>query len=258
MRIFLLALFTLINSIAFAQGVQYEYQTVKDDGTTGRTVMFVNSNFVKIDGLVNLNGATVLFNKEKNAVYLIDHKGKTYIELVKSEVENMNERMAEFAGMLQDQAANFPPDQQDMVREMMKENGYAVAAPKVSYKKEGGSKVGEWKCTQYNGTAYNKTMVELHATKLETLMLKESDLEILTAFAPYLAVLIDASLTSKGFAAVFCPIPLVEGLPVKSIDFLGGKAIVTTTLSTVERKELDNSIFALPQGYTKTYFELGY
>lgn len=258
MRIFLLSLFALINSIAFAQGIQYEYQTLKEDGTTGRTVMFVNSNFVKIDGLVNLSGATVLFNKEKNTVYLIDHKAKTYIELVKSELENMNERLTEFAGMLKDQAANFPPDQQDMVREMMKQNGYAVAMPKISFKKEGSSKVGEWKCTQYNGTAYNKTMVELHATKLETLGLKESDLEILNSFAPYLSILIDASLTSKGSAAVFCPTPLVEGLPVKSIDFLSGKAIVTTTLSSVERKELDNAIFALPQGYTKTYFELGY
>jgi hypothetical protein len=258
MRIFLFSFFALLNTLAFAQGVQYEYQTAREDGTTGRTVMFVNSNFVKIDGLVNLNGATVLFNKEKNAVYLIDHKAKTYIELVKSEVENMNEQLAAFKVMLDDQAANFPPDQLDLVREMTKENGYAVAAPKVSYKKGGSSKVGEWKCTQYNGTAYNKTMVELHATKLETLELKESDLEILNAFSPYLAVLIDASLTSKGFAAVFCPIPLVEGLPVKSIDFLGGKAIITTTLSKVERKELDNSFFALPQGYTKTYFELGY
>ena len=67
MRIFLFAFFALLNTLAFAQGVQYEYQTAKEDGTAGRTVMFVNSNFVKIDGPENLNGATVLFNKEKEA-----------------------------------------------------------------------------------------------------------------------------------------------------------------------------------------------
>jgi hypothetical protein len=252
------ALGLLLASLVSAQTLQFEYISTQEDGTAGKTVMFVSENFVKIDGLANLNSATVLFNKEKQTVYLINHSAKTYVELVKSEVEHLNEQLAEFAGMLREQSANFPPDQLDMVREMMKQNGYAVAMPKMTYKKEGSSKVGDWKCSKYNGTAYNKNMLELHSTKLENLGLKEGDLEILNAFAPFLAVLIDASNISKGSAAVFCPNVQWEGFPVKAVDYLGGKAIITTTLNKVERVSSESSTFNLPAGYSKTYFELGY
>lgn len=43
----------------------------------------------------------------------------------------------------------------------------------------------------------------------------------------------------------------IDGFPVRTIDFIDGAISAETTLSTVEDRDLDPALFAVPEGYTQ-------
>jgi hypothetical protein len=185
---------------------------------------------------------------------LVDDAAKTYNEMTKEDADRLGGQMAGAMSQMQQTMANLPPEQRAQVEAMMKARGGgpgAGAPAKTEYKKTGTDKVGKWTCDKYEGFKAGQKTSEVCTVDPKAFGLTAADLEITKQLGEFFskmapqngdAMFRAGSGDANGFSGV--PVRIVTLAPQQSV----------TEVTDVSRQSFQDSIFAVPAGYTKQAF----
>ena len=159
---------------------------------------------------------------------------------------------------MQEQMKNMPPEQRQMMEQMMRGRGgagmpgmpAAPAAPaRPTFKKTGTGKVGQWACTTYEGFRGAEKVAEVCAAD-SGIDLTAADFQVvqqladqMKSMAPQTAdqLAVYGTAESQGFA----------GFPVRRVTFKNGRPDTTTELTELKREAIPASAFDVPAGFKK-------
>lgn len=131
-------------------------------------------------------------------------------------------------------------------------SGRGQPAPvRITYKRTGASKVGEWSCTTYDGLRGSEKVYEVCAAEGSSIGLTAADfaivqqaMDLAKAIAPpetIERIPVYGSVQSQGFA----------GFPVRRVSLRNGQPETTTELIGFRREAVPAAAFETPSGFNK-------
>lgn len=203
---------------------------------------------------------TVIFDGPKQVMYLVNVERKTYNEMTKADVDQMGAQLSGAMAQMQQMLASMPPEQRAQMEAMMKGRGMpgmpGLGGPpaKTEYKKGGTQRVGKWTCDVYEMSAGGQKTGELCTVNPQTLGFTAADFEVSRQMAAFMRGLIP-----QGADALF-QVGSAEqgfsGVPVRRVTTVAGQQLVSE-LESVNRQDLPDSLFVVPEGFTKEAFGPG-
>ena len=203
--------------------------------------------------------STVVFDGNKQTLYIIDDSRKSYNEITKDDLDRLAAQMAQMQSQMQSAMANMPPAQRAQMEAMMRGRGMpgmTTAAAKPTFKKTGTDTVGKWTCDKHEAYEGDKKTSEVCTVDPKALGLAESDFAVTKQFQKFFSALMPnqssqifslGSLEDRGFV----------GVPVRTITYAAdGSVSGTSELTDISHKNIPDSAFAPPSGYTKQ--EMGF
>jgi hypothetical protein len=232
---------------AYGQGVYWEAQ--RSGGSAGGKTVTEKMYYMpkKFKSESGDEGQAVIFRLDKEVMYMVNTKEKTYSEVTFAEMEGamkkMGSKMDAAMAKMQKEMEGMPEEQRKMVEKMMKGKmpGKNTEGTEIEVTKTGEKKtINGYSCTKYVLGEKGKELLSLWVTKdVKDFEGMRKDFEQfrqrMMAMNPMMA---------KGVAA---KINEVEGFPIET-DMGGGMRQVVTK---IERKPTPPGEFEIPAGYKK-------
>jgi hypothetical protein len=223
---------------------------------TDRTVILAQSNKLRMDEGKGESRNTMIFLGDE--LLVLDHIDKTYIVMDETMLDDVSSQINEAMQQMQEELARLPPEQRAMAEQMMKGRmpgmtGRQDVAPTAPRVEALGS--GQWQsysCQNYavyQGTA--KTQ-ELCAAALKEIDGADEMMQAFRGMAAFMAKLMES--LPMQFDTAPNPGELmdqIDGFPVHMVDYRNGAISSDTSLESVVEKDLDEAVFAAPEGYTR-------
>lgn len=204
-----------------------------------------------------------IFRGDRQVMWAIDYDERTYLEMTRKDLERMRSQMdatlAEMQKQLAEQLKDLPPEQRQMMEQMLKDR-MPQAAPgpgpeeKIVYTKvAAGQRVGRWTCDRYEGRIGGEKVEEVCAAGWKEIGLKPADLEVWRELADFFKGLDPEG--GKGF-----PVPGsadwereqgYPGVPVLGITYHDGKPESEWRIEDIRQGSFPASIFEVPAGFQK-------
>ena len=199
------------------------------------------------------NGASqiVVFDGNKQMLYIIDPGARTYSEMTKADVDAAGAQLGDAMAQMQKALEGMPPAQRAQMEAMMKGRlgGMGGAAAKTEYRRGGTSKVSKWTCDVYEGFQNNAKTAEVCTVSASALGFAPADFEVSRQLAAFMRGLIPQG-ADQVFQAGRVQEQGYEGVPVRRTSTIAGRE-VTTELTSVARQTFPDSSFQAPAGYQK-------
>ena len=212
--------------------------------------------------IANQNGTAqvVIFDGDKQILYMIDPAAKTYSEMTKADVDAAGAQLGGALAEMQKALEGMPPAQRAQMEAMMKGRlggmpGMGGQAAKTEYRRAGTSKVAKWTCDVYEGFQNNAKTGEVCTVSASALGFTAADFEVSRQLAAFMRGLIPQG-ADQVFQTGRVQDQGYDGVPVRRVTTLAGRQI-TTELTSVTRQTFPDSSFAIPDGFTKTTSPLG-
>jgi hypothetical protein len=211
--------------------------------------------------IANQNGTTqvVVFDGDKQSLYIIDPAAKSYSEMTKADVDAAGARLGGAMAEMQKALEGMPPAQRAQMEAMMKGRlgglPGAAAPAKTEYRRGGTSKVSKWTCDVYEGFQDNAKTGEVCTVSPSALGFTPADFEVSRQLAAFMRGLIPQG-ADQVFQTGRVQDQGYDGVPVRRVSTIAGRQI-TTELTSVARQTFPDSSFAIPDGFTKTAGPLG-
>lgn len=235
-----------------ADGVQIVQRIT--GGTTGplTTQMQIENTRMRTE-VADQNGAlqVVIFDGQKQILYVVDNARKTYMEITKADLTQLQGQMQAMMSQMQAALEKVPPAQRAQMEALMKGRlgGMGGAPAKIESKRAGTDKVGRWACDKYEVLSNGQKVSDVCTVNPSALGVTVKDFEVTrqlaelaAGIAPQMAAQISVVGTPErqGFA----------GFPVRTI-FYAGANTTTTELVEASRQTFADSLFVVPAGFTK-------
>jgi len=247
----------LLSPLAYA-GVVMDMVTMNASGQeTERSRIYAQSGKIRmeqVDG--NETAATMIFLG--NEFLYIDHGEKSYIVMDEAMLDEVSTKINEAMKEMEAQLASMPPEQRAMVEQMMKgqmQGMTAQQAPSSPAPRVEANGSGEWKsykCRQYAVFEGAEKIQDICAAELDEV---DGADEVIAAFrnmAAYITKMIE-SMPMKSDDRIN-PGELmdeIDGFPVHTIDYENGEVAGETSLDLITEQDLDEGMFAAPEGYRR-------
>ena len=199
---------------------------------------------------MNDDGESMIVRLDKEVMYTINTKDKTYSEMTFAEIEKLMQRMTsksdEKMAALQEKMKNMPEEQRKMMEKMMGDKMQSKAKESVIDVTNAGDKktISGFGCTKYVVTRDGQEQMELWATK---------DVKIFDAmrkdFEEYTKRM--AAMNPMAGKGYFEAMRKVEGFPIET--HMGD---IVTVVTKIEKRSIPGSEFEVPAGYTKVKSKL--
>lgn len=253
------SIFTLLplSPLAYA-GVVMEMATTNASGQeTERSRIYSQSKKIRmeqIDG--NETTATMIFLGGE--FLYIDHREKSYIVMDEAALSEMSAKMTEAMKEMEAQLAGMPPEQRAMVEQMMKGQMQGMAAqeadsspaPRVEAKGD-----GEWKsykCRRYAVLEKSEKVQDICAAELGEVDGADEVIESFREMAAYMTKITESMpMRSDDRMNPGELMDKIDGFPVHTIDYENGVIVRETSLDSVTEQDLDEGMFAPPEGYRR-------
>lgn len=200
----------------------------------------------------------VIYRQDKDLFWIISEKDKTYTEFTKADMDRMQQQMEGASKQMEEAMKNMPLEQRAMMEGRMKGMTSHAASKEVYKKVASGQKVGQWTCAQYEGDTEGTKASDVWTTDPKSLGLTKEDFDVLKDMSKFWEGM------AKGGSKLFKideaekdTLGHFSGVPVKTVYYSDGKVSHTNELKSIERKNLDASLFELPADYTKQEMEHG-
>ena len=208
----------------------------------------------------NGTSQVVIFDGSKQVLYMIDPAAKSYSEMTKADVDAAGAQLGDAMAQMQKALEGMPPAQRAQMEAMMKGRlgglpGAGGAAAKTEYRRGGTSKVSKWTCDVYEGFQNNAKTSEVCTVSASALGFTATDFEVSRQLAAFMRGLIPQG-ADQVFQAGRVQDQGYEGVPVRRVTTIAGREVVTE-LTSVARQTFPDSLFAIPDGFTKTQGGLG-
>ncbi len=227
-----------------------------EDKMTNKT--YVDSDRMRMEAQAMGGTQIVIFRQDKGLFWIIDQKGKTYMEITKQDFQQMKAKMNEAKTMIDEQTKHLTPEQKQMMEKMMQSRGMPAMQPagaaKITYKKAAsGEKVNQWVCARYEGYREDKKIKEVWTTDWKSLGLTPESFKVMKDLSEFFAEF------AKDMASSFDKIGSEEwekqqgytGIPVKTLSYMDGKLRSATEVTEVKQESLAPTLFELTPELTK-------
>ena len=227
-------------SVRAADGVLIVQRTTTGSGTRTDQIQIAKDRI-----RVETTGATqvVIFDATKQVIDIVNADRKTYTEVTKAEIEQMQQMMSQMM-------ANMPPAQRAQMEAMMAGRGMAGAAPapvKTEYRKTGTDRVARWTCDKYDVYGDGQKASEVCTVSVAALGLSAADVDVMRQLGQFKQI---ASQVTAMFDLGQPNDPAFIGVPVRSIKTVAGQQ-VTIELTDVSHQTFADSLFEVPAGFQK-------
>ena len=241
-----------------AQGVVVVEKTTTN-GTPRTSQVQMTSQRMRADvGTTAGQSQTVIFDGAKQVMYIVNVERKTYNEMTKADVDLMGAQLSGAMAQMQAAMASMSPEQRAQMESMMKGRGMpgmpGMGGPpaRPEYTKGGTQRVGKWTCDVYEMTTAGQKTGELCTVSPQTLGFSAADFEVSRQMANFMRGLIP-----QGADALFQVGSTQEqgfsGVTVRRVTTVAGQQVVSE-LESVNRQDLPDSLFVVPEGFQKEAF----
>ena len=196
----------------------------------------------------------LIFDNAKQVMWMADLAKGSYMEITKAQVEAMANQMGQMMQQMQQAMANVPPEQRAMMEQMMKGRmGGMAAPPQITVRDKGASDtVGQFSCKRWEILSNGQVSSEVCAADPSQLKLDASAFETFKALAEFYEPLRRMAPQGGGGWTAPNAMDQINGFPVQTISYEGGKPASEWVLQTVEERAIDAAQFTLPPGLKKT------
>ena len=189
----------------------------------------------------------MIIRLDKQVMYNIDVKKKTYSEMTFADLEKMSKKagakMDEAMSEMQKSLKDMPEEQRKMVEQMMKNRmpSKGEKAPKVDVTKSGEKQtISGYACTKYIVREGGKDLLSLWTTKdVKGFEGMRKDME---GFQKRMM-----SMDPRGGEGLAAAMGKIDGFPIQT-DMPGGMKQMVTK---IERRSMRDDLFEIPAGYKK-------
>ena len=239
-----LSLLVACTLVAFGQGLYWESTT--SGGPMGDQSMMAQYSYMprmfKVAG-VGPGEEVMIFRLDKEMLYTVQPKDKTYSEMTFAELEAAMKKMSAKTDTkvaeLQEKMKNMPEDQRKMMEGMLGKMGTGKEA-KMDVQNTGETKtIDGYSCTKFVITQDGKEFMTIWATKAIGMDAMRKDME---EFTKRMMAMNPAGM--KGLAEAM---KKVEGFGLETEMMQGMKQTVTK----IEKKNTPASEFTVPAGFKK-------
>lgn len=190
-----------------------------------------------------------IYRGDKKTFLTVNLADKSYMEITEKEFQEMFAKMDEAMKKMKENLEKMPPEQRKMMEGMMAKMmpGGVADAPKTHYKKVGaGGKINGWDTDKYEGAREGAKHSEIWTAPPKELNLADADFQVLKDMARFFekfAKNLEGMLGDKSNG--------LEGMPVKTITYKGGKAGFRSELKEAKKENLAPGLFEVPAGLTR-------
>jgi len=229
--------------------IEMQVQGTSTSGEVGRDRIYTQGEMLRIDShATELTGnISMIFRDEEMRV--LDHDKKTCQTIDKEGLDEIGGAMKQ----MQAELAKLPPEQRAMMERMMKGKMPGMGTEQAARRIDVGAteKVGDYSCKLKTMYAGEQKVWEVCAAETPPDALTEA-MGAFRALSRFTESLKD--IVQQGPLAGMIDNPLhdlneVGGFPVRTRAFGNGQLIRETTLESVERQDLGDDVFSIPEGY---------
>ena len=257
MRFNLLVLVIILSlsaaALPLSAGVHLTYQTTGSAEAASSQDVYVSATAFRIDIKGKMLDQSVIFRADKELLWIVDRSEKTYAELTKEDMKALRESVEEAMKMMEEQLQHLPPEQQEMMKQMMGEE-MPGAEPALKYRKvASGEMVKSWKCDHYEATAGASKKLDLWTTDWDGLGVDEGEFKVLEGIGELFEGFedMDVSFLQMGSGKGGEEAVPYAGFPVKMINYDDDGSTTTTQLSGVKTGAIPSDRFDLPPDLKK-------
>ncbi len=237
------------------QGLILEQST--EDMRSGKktsSTSYIEQNRVAVEANSDGRQMTMVFLADDNTIRMIDHDKKTVQEISGDDIEKMMSQLNEAKAKMEAQMKNMPPQQRAMMEKMMSgrmQQMMGGVSEKPTYKRgDGSAEIGGRSCDWYEGYRGEKMFSMVCAADWSSFELRASDFAVFTKMTEFLAQLApNVADTARVGAEDWQERQSFPGVPLEQTIFSNGKPKSKSTFERMERGAIDDSLFAVPDGY---------
>lgn len=257
----MLAVLLLAVVNAARAGVEMDMVTSDTDGAGTETMkIYAQAGMVRMDDNSKSARERVSMIFRNQELIVLNHKDQGYMVLDEATMAKIGGQIDTAMQQMQAQLANMPAEQRAMVEQMMKGQmggmmgGNAEPPPVPSVQKTGSGAWQSGPCTEYAVLLSGVKTQEICAAALGDI---DGADEMMRAFRAMAAFLQKIAASMPGpMAASMADNPMglmdqIQGFPVRTRDFADGELRSETTLDAVVERDLDETLFDIPDGYKR-------
>ncbi len=244
-------LFCAVGQLLQAQGILMVEQE-KSGGKTATNRIQIDKDHIRSEARVDGSQVAFIFDAPKQVARTVNIDKKTYTEMTKSEMSQMRQQMDGAMAQMQEQLKNMPPEQRQLVEQMMRaRGGLAAAAPaKIEYRKTGADKVGQWSCTTYDGFRGQEKVMSVCAADPKDLGVTASDFEITRQLQEFMKSLAPQN-ADQAFVLGTAEDQGFSGIPVRRTRYRNGAIDTVSEITEFRREAFPPATFDVPADFRK-------
>lgn len=247
-----LLLLMAIGSSATA-GVVMEFETrdIGSDAAGPAHRLLAQGEMLRIESTDPARGLVMIFRDD--TMFLLDPGPKKYYRLDPKSLEAIGAQIHDAMAQMEAQLAGLPPEQRASVEKMMKGRFPGLGEPpEITVEREGSETVGKWTCSKYGVYEGGTKTSEVFTAPSSDLDGVGEALDSFRAFARFSEKVLESLPAGAMGGMLQNPLRMMdqmEGVPVLTRRFEGGRASQETSLKSVTRQDLAADLFQPPPGY---------
>jgi hypothetical protein len=253
----------MISFAAVAQSGVEMIMSNKEYNPNGQSVKAERSNTVWItDSKMKITSSNdsdpvMIYDDEAKKVIVIDRKNRQYTEMGEKEMAEINAQMEMAKKTMEQQMANMPPQQREMMKKQMGQVFSMEEKKKTEYEKATSSMmVGPYSTTLYTGKTDGEKVQEIYIAGYDQMKVSSADFDVYMKMIEFMRESMGSMLSmlpGDQSASIFDEDhpTFSNGVPVKSVTYSDGKMVNEDLLQSISKKSIPSEAFLVPPGYKK-------
>jgi hypothetical protein len=251
-----LILIGLVTSPAYSQGLHLVQRETRNGQVTTNNIL-LDRTHMRAESRSGNEQVAFVYDGSAQVARMINLDKKTYFEMTRAQAQQMGQQADSAMAAMQEQLKNMPPEQRQMVEQMMRARGLGAgptrgggppASERIEYRRTGTDKVAQFPCTKYEGYRGQAKVVEVCAAEPRDLGVTAADFEVTRQFAEFIKIMLPqaadqiatyGSVEEQGFA----------GFPVRRTSFRNGAVESVSELAELRRETIPPATFDVPAGF---------
>ena len=235
--------------------IQQVERAVGNNQSRQSVTIYIDAGKLRVEGEAPGSGKyVVIFDHARQVMQMADLARNSYLEITKAQIEAMANQMQAMMQQMQQAMAQVPPEQRAMMEQMMRGRlgGAAAPPPQITVRDKASSgTVGQFTCKKYDILTNGQVSSEVCAAPPAQLQLDPSAFETFKALAEFYEPMRRIAPQSGGWSAPNA-MNQIDGFPVQTILYEGGRPSSEWVLQSAEQRPLDAALFTLPPNLRKT------
>jgi hypothetical protein len=221
--------------------------------------LYVQGPQVRVETAAGPRGQPMVVIFKDETFFMLDPGKKSYMRMDAQTMEQLSSTMSEAMKEMQERMAQLPPAQRAMIEERMKGamggmGGMAGGMQPPRVESGSSSQVGDYSCqmyTVYRGDEKSREICAVSPDQVEGLVEAMEGMRGMARFADKLREAMAQGPMAGMSAGPLQVMDEIQGFPVLTREFEGGKAVRETLFRSAAQQDLGAELFSVPSDYTE-------